>query len=63
MNDPKQDSMLRVRDVAKRLDVSERTVFRWLKEGNLMGHRLGRNLRISEADLEDFLVASKARAR
>ena len=53
------DKMLRVGDVAERLNVSERTVFRWLKSSDLTGHRFGRNLRISEADLEQFLAAAK----
>ena len=59
MSDYKADKMLRVGDVAERLNVSERTVFRWLKHGGLTAHRFGRTLRISEADLEHFLDAAK----
>ncbi|MDO6522948.1 helix-turn-helix domain-containing protein [Shimia thalassica] len=47
--------MLTVSDVADRMYVSERTVFRWIKAGHLKAFRTGRVLRISEADLERFL--------
>ncbi len=63
MNNHRIEKMLRVRDVAERLGVSDRTVFRWLKEGKMTCHRLGSNLRISEADLEDFLDAAKVQVR
>ena len=41
--------------LAKDLEVSEITVRRWLKSGELVAHRLGRQWRISNADLELFL--------
>jgi excisionase family DNA binding protein len=47
--------MLTIAVVANRLGVSERTVFRWLQKRQLKGFRIGRVLRISEADLEEFI--------
>jgi excisionase family DNA binding protein len=46
--------------VAQRLDVSARTVHRWIGEGKLIVHRFGRSVRISEADLNAFLAAHRA---
>jgi len=37
------------------LQVSRRTVVRWLKEGRLKGVRAGRLWRVREEDLEAFL--------
>jgi excisionase family DNA binding protein len=42
-------------DVAEIADVSPRTVRRWLKSGDLVAHRFGGVVRISEHDLRDFL--------
>lgn len=41
--------------VADRLTVSQKTVRRWIDAGELRIHRLGRSVRISEADLREFL--------
>jgi len=41
-------------DVADRYDVSVRTVRRWVDAGELVAHRLGRQLRISAEDLGTF---------
>ncbi len=63
MKDYKADKMLRIGEVADRLDVSNRTVFRWLEQGSLKAHRFGRNLRISSSDLESFLDSAKPKTR
>lgn len=63
MKDDKADKMLRVGEIADRLDVSDRTVFRWIQQGDLQVHRFGRNLRISPTDLESFLESAKTKAR
>ena len=50
---------LTVRDVAERLKVSEETVRRWVREGDLPALVLGRKAghRIQSADLEAFIAA------
>ncbi len=63
MSEDRTGKMLRVHDVADRLGVSERTVFRWLETHALRGHRLGRAVRISEGDLDDFLSACATKTR
>jgi len=47
--------MLVVKDIADKCRVSERTVRRWIKDGDLAVYRLRRQLRISESDFLDFL--------
>ena len=45
-----------VSEIAEILDVSQRTVRRWIDQGELIAHRLGRNVRVSETDLRAFLA-------
>jgi excisionase family DNA binding protein len=49
------EESLTIRDVVKELDVNEKTVRRWIHNGELRATRdiVGR-YRISRADLEDF---------
>lgn len=48
-------TMLSIAEIAKRLCVSDKSVRRWIKDGALIAHRLGRQWRVSERDLELFL--------
>jgi len=45
--------------IAERLDVSPRTVHRWIAGGKLVVHRVGRSVRISEADFKAFLAVHR----
>jgi excisionase family DNA binding protein len=51
--------LLSVATVALRLGVSEKTVRRLVHDGRLTSHRVGRLIRISEADLGAFLMRSR----
>jgi len=44
--------MLSVDDVATQLDISLKTVRRMIASGELRVHRIGRSIRISEADFQ-----------
>ena len=60
---PKRDLMVEQRyltpfDVAKRLQMNERTVTQWLRNGHLRGFKIGKEWRISELDLDAFVEAS-----
>ena len=44
-------------DIAKRLQVTERTVTIWLRKSYLRGYKIGKEWRISAMDLEAFLQA------
>ncbi|TMB97353.1 MAG: helix-turn-helix domain-containing protein [Chloroflexi bacterium] len=47
---------------AERLQVTERTVYGWLRRGRLPALKLGRLWRIRPEDLEIFLESARARA-
>ena len=47
--------LLTIAEVANLLHVSTRTVRRMIKTDELVAHRIGRQLRISEGDLRNFI--------
>ena len=47
--------LLTIRGVASRLQVSEKSVRRWIGAGDLPVYRLGDCVRIAESDLAEFL--------
>jgi excisionase family DNA binding protein len=51
--------LLTIEQVAERLEVSPRTVRRWISAGALAVHRFGRTVRISEPDLTACLAAHR----
>jgi excisionase family DNA binding protein len=55
MTTPAPSSLLTIADVAKRLKVAEITVRRWIKYREIIAHKIGRQWRISETDLDVFL--------
>ena len=57
---PKPSSrFLTIHDVAERLGVCERTVQRWITDGQLVAHKFGHLVRISEADLALFIASRR----
>ncbi|HZU75485.1 MAG TPA: helix-turn-helix domain-containing protein [Dehalococcoidia bacterium] len=55
-----EDRLLRVPQVAERLDLSEATILNWLRAGKLKGFRAGgtrAGWRVREQDLEAFIAA------
>lgn len=52
-----EDTWLTVEDIAKRMKVTDQTVRRWLKSGELVGTNFGgrTGYRIREADANAFL--------
>lgn len=61
MTDNKQ--LLTPEQVAERLQVTIRTVYQWLADGDLPAFKLGRAWRISEEDLQEFLKQRKRKGR
>jgi excisionase family DNA binding protein len=51
--------LLSIAAVALRLDVSEKTVRRLVQDGRLPHLRIGRQIRIMEIDLTNFLARSR----
>ena len=48
-----------VSQIAGLLQISERTVWRWVATGELAVHRLGRSVRVLDADLRAFLASRR----
>lgn len=63
MTGPRQQNpspqLLTVAEVAERLAISERTARRLIKSGELVTHRIGRAVRISEADLAAYVKGAR----
>jgi excisionase family DNA binding protein len=56
------DKVLTPEQVAERLQIVPKTVYRWLNDGRLEGVKLGRLWRVREDDLEAFLQAASNQA-
>ena len=52
---------LTLREVAEKLKVSRRTVYRWIKDGDLNAYKFANEYRITERDLKDFLERRRTR--
>ena len=48
-------------EIAERLKVSRRTVYRWVKDGDLNAYKFANEYRITERDLKDFLEHRRTR--
>lgn len=46
-------------EAAKRLGVTPRTLYRFIDSGQLPAYRLGRVIRLQEADIDAFIEASR----
>lgn len=55
--------LLTPEQVAERLQVTLRTVQRWIAEGELPSYKLGKTRRISEEQLEEFLRYREKKAK
>ena len=54
----KYKTLLTPTDVANHLQVNERTVTQWLRQGRLRGFKIGKEWRVSTRDLDNFLEQS-----
>jgi nitrogen PTS system EIIA component len=50
---------LTVRDVSKLLNISERTIYRWIKEGSIPAYRIHDQYRFNKAELLEWANAGK----
>lgn len=53
------DTLLSTQEVAERLNVDKKTVLRYIHAGKLKGSRIGRDYRIAESTVKDFLTRSE----
>ncbi len=56
---PEYRAFWTIQGLAKDLDVSERTVHRWIDAGDLIVHRFGRSVRIADHDRRAFIAAHR----
>lgn len=56
MKPPAGPELNSIQNIADRMDVSPKTVRRWIASGDLIVHRIGAVVRVSEADLQAFLA-------
>jgi PTS system nitrogen regulatory IIA component len=52
---------LKVRDVARLLNVSEQTVYRWVREGTLPAQRVGDQYRFNRVELQEWAATRRHR--
>ena len=57
-----KEQLLTPAQVGERLQLTERTVYEWLRDGRLLGLKLGRLWRIRPEDLEAFLDRTRVSA-
>ena len=50
---------LTVRDAAKLLNVSEKTIYRWIKQGNLPAYQVNEQYRFNRAELLEWATSNK----
>ena len=48
-------ALMTIDQTAEVLQVSTKTICRWIKSGDLVAHRFGRQWRISKSDLHTFI--------
>ena len=49
------EELLTPQEVAEKLKVPRKTVYTWLNQGKLKGHKIGDLWRVKESDLEEFI--------
>lgn len=54
--------LLNVKEVQEALGLSERTVFRLIKIGDLKGFKAGREWRFEETDIQDYIKRQREKA-
>lgn len=52
----KPSKLISTAQAAKRLDVSPITIRRFIAEKQLKGYRVGRSIKLSAQDVEDFII-------
>jgi excisionase family DNA binding protein len=48
-------TLFTIKQTAKQINVSSKTIRRWIDTGDLVAHRIGHQFRISEPDLQIFI--------
>ncbi len=51
----------RAEDLAQKLDVNIMTIYRYIKAGKLMAHKIGKEFRIEQSEFNRFLKATSTK--
>lgn len=54
--------LLNIKQIQDILHLSERTIFRLIKEGELKGFKAGREWRFEPSDIDDFIARQRRKA-
>lgn len=57
------EPLLTTEDVARRLNTSEASVRRWIRNGLMAGIQVGAEWRVERAELEDFIRRNRRHAK
>jgi len=55
-----EENYYTLKDIAERLQVSYRTVYRWVRAGKLPAYKFGTEWRVKESDLREFIERHRA---
>lgn len=55
----REDVLYTPEEIAQKLKLSKYTIYEMIKRGEIPAHRIGRSLRISDSQLETYLMQSK----
>lgn len=58
-----EDKAMTLKEVSRRLDVSERTIMRLAESGEILGYRVGRSWRFEQADVEAYINRQRETAK
>ena len=57
----KHNEFYTAKEVAEKLRVNVMTIYRYIKAGKFVAHKIGKELRISKAEFEKFLSKTKTK--
>jgi acetyl-CoA synthetase len=55
-----EETYYTLQEIADRLKVNYRTVYRWVRAGKLPAYKFGQDWRVTESDLKEFIEERKA---
>lgn len=58
-----QEKFIDVKQLQGMLGISERTIFRLIKSGELSGFKVGREWRFTQADIDGYIERQRSKAR
>jgi acetyl-CoA synthetase len=56
-----EEAYYTLQEIADRLKVSYRTVYRWVRSGRLAAYKFGQDWRVSESDLRAFIESHRVK--